>query len=384
MLTCNIHCTTIGAAPVALRSCKELRVLIRVHRSVVLSAAMVMLSACSRQSETPPASATAPSVDPAAWPKGPRVYVTNERSGNLTVIDARTNTAIATIHLGKRPRGIKVAPDGTTLYVALSGSPIAPPGVDENTLPPPDRAADGIGVFDTTQMKLVNVIHAGTDPEQLAVSKDGTQLFVANEDAAVASIVDVSSGTIVGTVKVGGEPEGVERTPDGALVYVTSEQDNEVFILDPIKGALVARVKTSARPRSVGFLPDGSRAYVTAENGNAIDVLDTRRHRVLTTIKLAHDLLRPMGIVVAPDGSQLYVSLGRGRSVAIIDTRTNTVASTIEVGDRPWGIAMSPDGRTLYTANGPSNDVAVVDVASRSVTARVKAGDSPWGAVFVP
>ena len=230
----------------------------RVHRSVVLSATIVMLWSCSRPSETPPApaaSAPAASLDPSTLPKGPRVYVTNQRSGNLTVIDARTNVAIATIHLGKRPRGIKLAPDGTTLYVALSGSPIAGPGVDEKSLPAPDRSADGIGVFDTTLMKLVKVIHAGTDPEQLAVSKDGKQLFVANEDAATASIVDVDSGKIVGTVKVGGEPEGVERTPDGALVYVTSEEDNEVFVIDPIKGTLVAQVKTSPRPRSVGFCP---------------------------------------------------------------------------------------------------------------------------------
>jgi nucleoside transporter/PQQ-dependent catabolism-associated beta-propeller protein len=362
----------------------------RAARDAKLAAAAVALiavavvSGCSNQAPAPSAPTAAIPIDPATLPRGPRVYVTNERSGNLTVIDARTNNVIATVHLGKRPRGIKLAPDGTTLYVALSGSPIAPPGVDEKTLPPPDRSADGIGVFDTTQMKLVKVIHAGTDPEQLAVSKDGKQLFVANEDAATASIVDVDSGKVVGVVKVGGEPEGVERTPDGALVYVTSEEDNEVFILDPATSKVVAQVKTSPRPRSVGFLPDGSRAYVTSENGNAIDVLDTRRHRVLTTIKLANDLLRPMGVAVAPDGSHLYVTLGRGKSLAIIDTKTNTVASTIEVGDRPWGIAMSPDGRTLYTANGPSNDVAVVDVASRSVTIRVKAGDSPWGAVFVP
>ena len=87
--------------------------------------------------------------------------------------------------LGKRPRGIRVGPDGKTLYIALSGSPFAPPGVDESTLPPPDRSADGIGVFDTTALKMVRIIHAGTDPEQLAVSKDGTRLFVANEDAAL-------------------------------------------------------------------------------------------------------------------------------------------------------------------------------------------------------
>ena len=123
---------------------------------------------------------------------------------------------------------------------------------------------------------------------------------------------------------------------------------------------------------------------MTSETGNAIDVLDTRRHRVLTTIKLASNLLRPMGIAVSPDGNHIYVTLGRGKSVAIINTKTNAIVSTIEVGDRPWGIAISPDGRTLYTANGPSNDVSVVDVVAQSVTVRVKAGDSPWGAVFVP
>ena len=109
-----------------------------------------------------------------------------------------------------------------------------------------------------------------------------------------------------------------------------------------------------ATPANDWLSPDGSRAYVTSDTGNAVDVLDTRDHRVLTTIKLTHDMLRPMGVAVAPDGSRIYVTLGRGKNVAIIDTKTNALVSMIEVGDRPWGIAISPDGRRLYTANGPS------------------------------
>ena len=111
------------------------------RRSVVVAATVWSLAACSSQPETasapaPTAAAATPAaVDPTTLPKGPRVYVTNERSGNLTVINAQSNEAMATIPLGKRPRGIKLAPDGTTLYIALSGSPIAPPGVDEKTLP---------------------------------------------------------------------------------------------------------------------------------------------------------------------------------------------------------------------------------------------------------
>ena len=96
------------------------------------------------------------------------MYITNETSGDLSVIDATTNTVVATVPLGKRPRGISVSPDGQTLYVALSGSPAAPPGVDESKLPPPDRTADGVGVVDIRQLKLVKVLPSGTDPEVVA------------------------------------------------------------------------------------------------------------------------------------------------------------------------------------------------------------------------
>jgi YVTN family beta-propeller protein len=65
-----------------------------------------------------------------------RVYVTNETSGDLSIIDPARHEVIATVKLGKRPRGIHASPDRKTIYVALSGSPMAPPGVDESTLPP--------------------------------------------------------------------------------------------------------------------------------------------------------------------------------------------------------------------------------------------------------
>src|SRR2546422_213670 len=55
------------------------------------------------------------------------VYVTNERSGDITVIDSATAKVIATFPVGKRPRGIQVSPDRKTIFVAVSGTPISPP-----------------------------------------------------------------------------------------------------------------------------------------------------------------------------------------------------------------------------------------------------------------
>src|SRR3972149_2936990 len=63
-----------------------------------------------------------------------RVYITSEGSGDMTVIDPVRQEAIATVSLGKRPRGLVASPDGKLIYVAFTGSPYSPPGVDESTL----------------------------------------------------------------------------------------------------------------------------------------------------------------------------------------------------------------------------------------------------------
>src|ERR1700752_1237757 len=107
-----------------------------------------------------------------------RIYVTNERSGDLSVMDSATLQVIATVPLGKRPRGIHASPDHRFLYIALSGSPIAGPGVDESKLPPPDKTADGIGVFDVQQNKLIRTIPSGSDPENFDITKDGRTIIV--------------------------------------------------------------------------------------------------------------------------------------------------------------------------------------------------------------
>ncbi len=312
-----------------------------------------------------------------------RVYVTNEASGDLSVIDAANNVVFATVPLGKRPRGVHLSPDRKHIYVALSGSPIAPPGVDEDTLPPPDKTADGIGIVDVERNVFLKLLPVGSDPEEFAVSPDGGKFYVANEDVGVASVVDISSSRIITSLPVGDEPEGVAISPDGKVVYVTSEDDSTVSVIETAGNNLVTSFKVGRRPRVAAFLPDGSRAYVTAENDGTVVVVDPVRHVPLRTIRLEGDGVKPMGIAVAPDGKRIYVTTGRFGKVFAIDTSTDQVVGSVDVGVRPWGIAITPDGKTLYTANGPSNDVSVVDATSLQVTARIKVGDRPWGVAIL-
>ena len=316
-------------------------------------------------------------------PAGYRIYITNEASGDLSVIDSANHEVVATVKLGKRPRGIHASPDGSTIYVALSGSPFAPPGVDESTLPPPDRRADGIGVFDVRQNKLLKILASGPDPEQFDLTKDGSFLYVSNEDSSAASMVDLKAGTVKTSIPVGEEPEGVTISPDGKFVYVTSENDGAVFVIDTASNKVLKSFQVGHRPRSVVFLRDGSRAYVTLENDGAVMVANATTHEPLRTIMLGDRSIKPMGLALSPDETKLYVSAGRSHKVFVIDTADDRVIDSFEAGERPWGIALSPDGRTLYTANGPSNDVSVIDLAARRVVQKVKVSDRPWGVLVL-
>ena len=312
-----------------------------------------------------------------------RVYVTNEMSGDLTIIDPQTREIVGRVALGKRPRGIVPSPDGRLLYIALSGSPVAGPGVDESTLPPADKSADGIAVFDIASSRVQRIIRGSSDPETVAVRPDGSRLYVASEDTGQLVTLDSSSGGRVETHAVGGEPEGVAVSPDGRLVYATSEEDHTVAVIDTYEGRVRARIRVGLRPRNAVFSAGGELAFVPGENDASVSAIAVAQDRVVRSVIIEGETVRPMDVRLTPDGAHLFVTTGRGREVVRMNPNTLEVTGRVEVGERPWGLGISPDGRFAFTANGPSNDVAMVDTSSMRVVARFPAGDRPWGIALV-
>ena len=134
----------------------------------------------------------------------------------------------------------------------------------------PRSGKERIAALDAKTLQLVRDYPAGTDPECVAVSPDGKQLYLSNEDAGTAPIVDVASGKTLATCIVGTEPEGVTASPDGKRVYVTAETSNVISVLDPKQRKTAANILVDARPRGVALL-------ATGDNGkrDAIGVVDT-------------------------------------------------------------------------------------------------------------
>src|SRR3954471_3579722 len=225
----------------------------------------------------------------AAADRGYWVCVSNERSGDVTVIDGADRKVVATIPVGKRPRGVHPSPDGRLLYVAVSGSPITgPPKLDpkgkpifEESKEEADPTADGVAVVDLAARKFVKKLPAGADPEEFAVSPDGRRLYIANEDVGTLSVATVADGRVEKIVRVKKEPEGVRITPDGRYVYVTCETGGEVFVIATGRKKVVSEFTVGGRPRNVPFRPDGSRAFVPSETDGVVHVIDPAAHKPL-------------------------------------------------------------------------------------------------------
>ena len=131
-------------------------------------------------------------------------YVSNERSGTVSVIDTATDRVISTVRAGSRPRGIEWH-DGR-LFVALS---------DDD--PRATTGADAIVALDASG-RVAARYDAGSDPERLVISPDGSRLYAANEDAGTATAFDIRRNAKLATLVVGIEPEGVAISPDGRWV----------------------------------------------------------------------------------------------------------------------------------------------------------------------
>jgi YVTN family beta-propeller protein len=183
--------------------------MLRLSSCIFISA---LLAACTAKEQVPQSETSRP----------PQVLVlvSNEGSGELSVIDAISDSVVARINVGTRPPGVRVSPDGRTVYVALSGSPRCPPTMpdEECAKLKVDKSKDGIGEVDVASRQLRRVLPGGSDPENFDLSPDGTRLYTSNEDANTASFIDVAAGTVLRTAPVGREPEGVAVSPDGTRV----------------------------------------------------------------------------------------------------------------------------------------------------------------------
>jgi YVTN family beta-propeller protein len=335
-------------------------------------------------------------------PDGDLAYVANSGSDSLSIIDTETNTVIVRVPVGRAPVALALSPDGALVYTA-------------------NAVSSTVSVVDTAAHAVTHTIPVGYIPRGIAVSPEGTSVDVANRGSNSIYVIDAVSNTLrdaifpVGVQQPGApppEPYGVAVTPDGTAVYVTNETSRSVSAIDAACDTVVAEIPVSGAPRGIVIPPPGSpfqtrraatptptplttttpppppeaisrrsRVYVANVDSQTISVINTATNSVTATIPVA--VGPPTGIAFTPDGAFAYVT-AYAAMVEVINAATDTFVTSIELPGAVAGytVAMTPDGRSAYV--GSTSKVFVIDTESNTVRAVIPGGNIQSAIAFTP
>jgi YVTN family beta-propeller protein len=346
-------------------------------------------------------------------PGGERLYVLCQESGEVRVLDASTFATIATVTVGRVPRGFSLSSDGTKLFVANSWD-------------------DTVSVVDTRLLQVTATWPVGAEPSAVTLDSAGKFLFVANRISNDVAVLNARTGAEEKRLAAGRGASYITVAPGGKHIYVThiypnlpaqsnvlgnrTPPESEITVIDTSRAVVTERISlhSIAGVFHVAFSADGRLGAVAElhpknlvplahlEHGSAfVDTLTLFGADVgPRTVEVPLDELerfaaRPFGVAITPDKSRLYVTSSGSEMVIGIDiprllnavhsrresltedlsASAGYVVARIAVGHDPRGALVAPDGRRLYVANRLDDSISVIDTrTNRLITSIHLAG----------
>jgi YVTN family beta-propeller protein len=298
---------------------------------------------------------------PSAIEAEERVFIANEDSNTISVIDPRTNAVDTTINLTSfdedpRPPFRFVTGGVTPTHAAMINKPLyhgaiavhgVVPSPDNRLLATSGRGSSNVYLIDTVTRKVIGSapnpyagpttnaervssgILVGREPHEPTFTRDGRELWVAVRGEDRIAIMDVAAALkgdpVIRYVSTIDGPAQVWFSRDGALAFIISQKTPKVDVWlvsrDGEGRSRIARQATlDIRPQDpFGFTPflktspDGGEAWLSHKLADRVSALDVSGdHRTLDTVTLGAQA-RPNHIefVENPRGKAVYVTLAR-------------------------------------------------------------------------
>jgi YVTN family beta-propeller protein len=319
------------------------------------------------------------------------VYVANQASGKVTVIDAATDSVVAVVDFTTmgfsahpKPHHVVVERDGSYWYVSLVGdNAVVKLDRANHVVAKAETVTPGLLAIDpksdllyaTRSMSAVNapariaVINRKTmtpeevevlvpRPHGLAVAPDGRHAYIGSLGANQIAVYDANKEQVSIVEVPGGDTSQVivqlAVSPDGKTLVATAQLTGKLLVFDlanPAKPTLRQRVNTGDWPWLVSFTPDGAEVWVPNQRSNDVTVVDAKHWTVATTVK--GDFAQPDGIGISADGKLVFVA-------------NHNTDNVMNMG----GISMAMPMPGMTAAPGR---VIVIDARRRAVVRRIVA-----------
>lgn len=224
-------------------------------------------------------------------------------------------------------------------YRGLGGIAV---GADGKRLWMTSEAEEGVVELDALTGEVKMLWKTGSSgATSVAVSRNGRRVYVSNRHGDQITVIDrvtvVASG-----IATGRGPTGLALTPDGSELWVLNSGDGTVSVINTRRQREVARFPSGGRePAHVSFHPTRGEAWVAHGASRTVTVIERASGAVLARIEVPGE---PRSVTFSSDGRRAWVSSPDGQRVFSVDVRTYRLTGDLAAGSRPGGIAWSRFG----------------------------------------
>ncbi len=258
---------------------------------------------------------------------------------NVKAQESTPNNNPSAIDVGSYPVGIKMNPITNKIYVA-------------------NQYSNTISVIDGSNDQIISTIKVESFPYDLDINPFNNRIYVTNRGSDSVSVIDGSTNAKLANITVGRSPVGVVVNPSSNWIYVTNINSKSISVIDGISNTVVKTIPITGIPYAVDVNPLTNRIYVSDFGDNVILVIDGSSNKVIGSIPVGD---RPSGINVNIRQNIVYVANYLSNTVSIVNATNYKLIKNIPVGKSPVGISMNPVTKKIYVSNIGDNTVSVID-----------------------
>jgi YVTN family beta-propeller protein len=180
--------------------------------------------------------------------------------------------------------------------------------------------------------------------------------------------IDLSRGKALSPINVGNAPIGIAVTPDGSTVFVTNLNSESVTPINTASDTAAAAIATDGAPIAVVVTARAAWVVNTPAGGTAgnnvqpISVVSDTAGSAIRMPKGAQN------IALTPDGLTAWVACLNSASLVPIDLSTKRAGKAILVLGGPVAVAVANQAKPQPTTGAPTSSVAKSKKKSKVTT----------------